>query len=352
MKKTAQTLLAASIILALTACSDSGDLPGKPYEPSPKPPEPVFPSLLDISGKAVKGTLMGATVELFNANDLDTMIKTVQTGADGSYTLSLRDDSGEQISGAYVVKVTADDDSTMICDAAVSCGDVDRGETVPAAALAGLTLSSFTFADSAAEKAPAVNVNSLSTMATDAIISAATLDGSAIDLGNLTQATATDLQIAGSEVVGAIIGVDLSGVDLFSLPIVDASVAEDISTDDSIAATLTLVNGSLSNIDVAIDSTIGASLVNYFVNVETISSAIFGDENVDLGADFSDEMAAINLVQADVSAESDLLLTEINLDLPPEDEVIVEVIPPAVDADEITDIIGDITVGTGATGGS
>jgi hypothetical protein len=341
MKKIVCTTLVVSMALALTACSKS--------KTAATPIIPITPTTLEISGGAVKGTLISATVELFNANDLDTTIgESVQTGTDGSYTLTLTDDAGEQISGAYVVKITADDDSTMICDAAVTCGDVDRGESVPAAALAGLTLSSFTFADSTAEEAPAVNVNSLSTMATDAIISAAKVEGSAIDLTNLTQAKATALQVAGSEMVGAIIGVDLTDVDLFSLAIIDASVSADMSTTDPFASTLTLVNASLANINVLVGETIGNTLTSYFTAVNSITTAILEDPEIDLGATFSEQMTEINLVQANIATESADILTQVVLDTG--NDVTVKVIPDQVDPETITDVIGNVTIGTGGTG--
>jgi len=348
MKRIVQTTLAASIALALTACHNHGTT--TPAEPAPEPAPPV-PTTLTLKGAAVKGTLIGATVELFMANDLTTALgDAVQTGTDGTYEISYTDTDGEQIVGAFVVKVSADDDTTMTCDAAVSCNGVDRGQPIPATDLVGLSLSSFTFADNEATEVAEVNVNSLSTMATDAIISSAGVDGSAIDLSNVDADRAYNLQVAGSEVVGALIGVDLSGVDLFAVAIPDASVATDISTTSSIAATLTLINGSLSNIDVATDSTIGASLTDYFTVVETIMTATF--EEKDLGAHFSEEMAAINLVQAEVATESAAILTEVNLDLPADEKVEAEVIPTEIDPDEVTKVVGEIVVGTGGTGGT
>ncbi|MFT4724853.1 MAG: hypothetical protein ACI9YP_001254 [Colwellia sp.] len=43
--------------------------------------------------------------------------------------------------------------------------------------------------------------------------------------------------------IGAILGLDLSETNLFDVVIVDASVSANVSTDDMIAATLTLING-------------------------------------------------------------------------------------------------------------
>jgi len=348
MKRIVQTTLAASIALALTACHNHGST--TPEEPAPEPAPPV-PTTLTLKGAAVKGTLMGATVELFMADNLDTAIgDPVQTAADGTYELSYTDISGEQIVGAFVVKVTADDDTTMTCDAADTCNGVDRGQPIPATDLVGLSLSSFTFADNEATEVAEVNVNSLSTMATDAIISSAGVDGSAIDLSNVDADGAYHLQVAGSEVVGALIGVDLASYNLFSASIVDASVGTDISTTDSIAATLTLMNGALSNIDIEAESTFGAALSEYITTVNTIITATL--EQKDLGAHFSEEMAALNLVQAATVIEGEAILTEVNLDLPADAKVEVEEVSDTIDPDEVTKIIGEVEVGTGATGGT
>lgn len=290
-----RTTLAASIALALTGCnSDSNDV-----------------TTLEITGTAIKGTFANALVEVFYANDLTTVIGSAQTASDGAYSVTLTDDTGEAIVGAYVVKVSADDDSTMICDAAVTCGDVAKGSLIQAANLAGLVLSSFTFADSTAAEVIEVNINTLSTMATNAILSDATLD-TAIDLSSLTAEATIALKIKVSEVIGTILGIDLTDVDLFSLNIVDASVSADVPKEDANAATLTLVNGSLANIDVSESETLGEALASYFTAVETIANAILSDEvtgdTTDLVSIFSEEIAEITAVQAILATESAQIL--------------------------------------------
>jgi len=343
MNTLVKTALATSIALAITACHDN--------DPTPPQPVPVDPTTVDVSGDAIKGTLISAEVSLFSVTDLETQVgESVQTAEDGTYTLNLQDESGEPISGAFVVNVTADDDTTMVCDAVNCANGVTKGEIIPTADLAGLSLSSFLYIDSNAEEAPTAKVNTLTTMATDAIIAAASVEGSAIDLSDLTEESTQELQVAGSEVVGAILGLDLTDVDLFALDIVDASESSNVSTDDSTTATLTLINASLSNIEVADGSTLGDSLNTYFTAVEEVTSAVFTDTEVDLSADFSDQMDELALVQAGISADADLLKTEIEQDtgedLPSED------IPDVVDPSDIADAIGDIVDGTGGTGGT
>ncbi len=61
-------------------------------------------------------------------------------------------------------------------------------------------------------------------------------------------------------------------------------------------------------------------------------------------------MGAVNLVQAAVSADSALILTEVEQDTGV--TVPVEEIPAEIDPEEVTKIIGEVIDGTGGTGGT
>lgn len=124
MKKILRTTLAVSIALALTACNN-----GDKY---------VEPATMDIMGSAVKGSLRSATVLIYRATDttfatpLTTEPEDIQTKGDGSYEATVVDASGNAIVGALVVKIIADDNTEMRCDAAVECADgTPRGEWIP-----------------------------------------------------------------------------------------------------------------------------------------------------------------------------------------------------------------------------
>lgn len=341
MKKAVKTILAASITLALTACGGFSNS-------SPEIVVPVTPTTLSLSGDAVKGTLAFATVQAYAAQDLTTEIaEPVQTDVNGDYTLTLTDVSGDPITGAVVVIITADDDTTMICDAAVACGDVARGDAIQAIDLAGLSLSTFTYADSGTGDISNVKVSALSTMATNAILASAA-ENDAIELGNLTAESVAELQVSGSEIVGAILGLDLMDINLYSLNIADASDSSNVPTDDINASTLSFINASLSNLTIADGEVLGNVLATYFDNTRVISAAVIANVNVDLAADFSDAVANIALVQSQISMETALIKTQVEQD----SGVVIttQLVSDTVDPTEIGKAIGEIISGTGGTG--
>jgi hypothetical protein len=347
MKKIVRTALAASITLALTACHNGS----KTVTPDPDP-TPVVPTTMDISGSAVKGSLALATVNVYNASDAAraTVLATAQTDAAGDYEVQVVDASGAAIMGTFVVEILADDDTTMICDATM-CGEVARGESIPATELVGLSLSTITYSDGTAINA---DVNSLTTLATDTILFAAGIEGSAIDLADISATDFLAMQNDSSAIVGAILGVDLSATNLFAIDIVDATgevSATDAIATDAITATLTLINASLSSLDVADGSTLAASINGYINAVNEITDILLVDADADLGSgDSAAALTIVNATQEKISKEVKNIADEIALDY--EFAIPAEELPIEVDVDALGDIIGDITNGTGGTGGT
>lgn len=334
MKKIVRTTLAVSIALALTACNNDNNDP--------------TPTTLDISGAAIKGTLAAATVNVYAASDAEraTVLATAQTDANGDYSVQVIDATGAEIMGTFVVEVVADEDTTMICDATM-CGDVARGESIPAAELEGLSLSTITYSDGNAISA---DVNSLTTMATDTILSSAAIEGSAIDLASISAADFLEVQNDTSEIIGAILGVDLSATNIFAIDIVDASVSADVSVEDSITATLTLINASLTSLDVADGSTLSDAINDYVNAVETVTAALLVDADVDLGTANSEALATINATQAQISDEVTMISAEITTDTGV--EVPTEEVPTELDEEALGETVGEIIDGTGGTGGT
>ncbi len=342
MNTLVKTTLAASIALALTACHNDDK------DTTPVEPPVVEPTTLEISGGAVKGTLASATVNVYAASDTAkaTVLATTQTEADDDYTVEVIDASGVAITGTFLIEVVADGDTTMICDATV-CGDVTYGQEIPASQLDGLTLSTVAYSDGEAIDA---DVNSLTTMAADTILSASSINGEDIDFSNLNAADFLEIQEDSSAIVGAILGVDLSNSNIFTIDIVDASDADSVSTTDSIASTLTLINASLSGLDVADGSSLANEIVGYLSAVEEVTAALLVDPEVDLGSgETAAALATVNATQAQISDEVDMIAAQITTETG--NTVPVEDVPGEVDEDALGNIIGDIVDGTGGTGG-
>jgi len=338
MKKIVRTTLVASIALALTACN---------FGSKNTTPDPIVPTTLNISGGAVKGSLAFATVNVYAASDTDktTVLATTQTDANGDYTVQVVDATGAAITGAFVIEVVADEDTTMICDS-TRCGDLAYGDPILSTSLVGLTLSTISYSDGGAIDA---DVNSLTTMATDTILAAATIDGSALDLATVSATDFLTIQTDASGVIGAILGVDLSATNLFAIDIVDAAVPGDVSTTDSIAATLTLINASLSSLEVADGATLADEISAYLDAVEEVTTILLVTPDASLSTVSGDALATINETQAEISDEvgqiAAIVVTEGGGEAIP-----VEEVPAALDEEALGDTVGDIITGTGGTG--
>lgn len=354
MKKIFRTALAATVGLTLAACGGSDK-----KDPEVVVVPPPTPTTLDITGQAVKGTFAGALVEVFNANDLTIAIgSAAQTDATGNYTVTITDEEGNPIVGAYVVKVSADDDSTMVCDA-LTCGDLAQGDLIPAVDLTGLTLSSFTYSDGTGNIE--ANVNAITTMTTDAILSAAVANEN-LDLSDVTQETVTSLQSGASQVVGSLLNIDLSQANIYNVNIVDASVAANVATDDAIAATLTLINASFSGLDTnavagrtnpsysnrTADQGLGFFIAQYLTTIkEVIQVLIVPGATIDSVS--TDKLAIINNTQSQFSTlvadlANDIAMTTGN-------SLEVTQLLTSVDLQQVIDNAGAIN-GTGGTGGT
>jgi hypothetical protein len=336
MNKIISATLATAIALSLSACG-SKKTPRESVDPVP-----TTPSALAISGSGIKGTLANALVEAFRSSDLSTVVATTQTDANGDYSLALTHASGEPITGTFVVRLTADEDTTMICDAAF-CGDLERGDTIPAAQLKDLELSTITNSDGSGEID--AEINALTTMATKTILAVAASDSS-IDLSSAT--TLVGLQKGASNTIGAMLGVDLSTTNIFDVVIVDASKSDDISTTDSVAATLTFINGALSGLNVAEDSTLAETIGNYFASVAAVTEAILKDPKAELDTETAAALVKLNSLQAEISQGVTDLAVVVQGDTTA--TLTFSTPPTSVDVQAIANTATDITGGTGGTG--
>jgi len=288
MKNLLRSTLAIAIGLSLAACGSSSD----------------SSTTLSVNGPApIKGTLLGADVKIYRAaqagqegQELDT----TQTDlTSGEYSFNLENTTG----GAFVIEVTADEDTTMVCDA-VQCpvtGDpafVNKSELVGPTDLAGLTLSTFIYTDGSTTISP--KINALTSMATNAILASVDANAS-LEFSSLTQSSVTELQEDSSGVIASILGVDLNGANIYNMEIVDASNTDDVSTTDSTLATLTLVNAALSGLTPT--GTLGETINDYFEAVEAVTTVAF-TATKEIPADYStvtQQIADIAVVQNEVA---------------------------------------------------
>lgn len=356
MNKILRTTLAVSVCLSLAACDESDSKKGTTVS---KPPAPT-PTTLAITGQAVKGILAGALVEVFNASDMTTAVgSAAQTDETGHYTVTITDPDGNPIVGAFVVRVSSDEDTTMVCDAVV-CGDVERKGIISAEDLAGFTLSTFTYSDGADNIE--ADVNALTTMATVAILSSAEVNEN-IDLSGVTQEGVISLQLGASQVVGSILGFDLSATNIYSVNIIDATTFTEDSSIDAVTATLTLINASFSGLDSDVaasrnnflfsnketDERLGAVIAKYFSTFKAIVDLLVVS-GADLNSVSAEQLAVINSTQAQFSGLVDNLISEIGADTGVQLEV--EEILTEVDLQVIIDIINVIDVIEVGTGGT
>lgn len=168
-----KSLISLALISALSACGGSSSSK-KPVEPPEPPPEPT-PIQTVIDGKAIKGTISNAIVNVYKYVDgVATLLEgdelaeaSVVTEEDGSYTVTIND-----YDGPIKVELSVGPETTMICDAPAGCGDVSFGTPIALASIdPTLTLSAISTVGSDNGGEANVNVSAL-THLTAALIEA------------------------------------------------------------------------------------------------------------------------------------------------------------------------------------
>ena len=379
MRKTSSTTLALALALFITACSDNPN--NTPDIPLPEP-EPVA---VEISGSIDKGALRFATVLIYRASDFDfespllTVPADVQTDENGDYSATVLNNANQPIQGVLVVRVTTDEDSVMVCDAPVSCGDTPRGELIQPAQLVGLSLNTITQStiDADGNGVPVTaDVNAITTLATDVVIAQVKVIPD-LDIDNLALDGVVALQKNASAVVGQILGVDLSETNIYEIKIsdatdtqaMDAAVAE--AGENAVSTnTLTLINASLADLpneedpdvpaqNLSFGNTLNSFVNNFKVITTIVVEATSAEENItialtDVPVDVREKVAATQIKVADnttllketINTEAVLAGLELDIDVPQlptivDNQTIAEV--------ELEDVPEDVVVVTGAT---
>ena len=250
-----------------------------------------------ISGTAIKGTLASAVVELFKTSDLTLAIATTTTNANGEYELQYVANKGEAL-GTLVIKVSVDDDTTMVCDAD-ECDGVANGASLTAVEIGLLELTTNLVIDAnqnAQVQVTEVPVNTLTTIATSVLLA----ETSSADLANMTKSDLMVLQNEITQLVLAALGVE-ANINLFDINLPDASnIPSGLSTLNIAADLQGLVSQlSLLNASFAANADINAGIsLFYQLIASSIVSADFNEDLQDylanLRVNYNDLFALLN----------------------------------------------------------
>ncbi|MDX3774213.1 discoidin domain-containing protein [Chromatiaceae bacterium AAb-1] len=142
MKQFNNNILYALMALAMAGlygCGGADDA-----DPAAIPATIQFTSA-DISGSAVKGTLSNALVSVSQLNGAEiTMDAGDRTGTDGKISFTVQAQQGFGINAMLKIEVTADDGSSMVCDA-INCAGTDIGGLLSGAPLTGSKFTTLTY---------------------------------------------------------------------------------------------------------------------------------------------------------------------------------------------------------------
>jgi hypothetical protein len=132
-------------------------------------------TVADISGSAVKGTLSNADVSVVQMNGSEISITSAhRTDNNGAVSFTVQGDSGFAINSMFKVTVTAQNDTTMLCDA-ISCAGTGLGESFSGSPLTGSELTTLTYVEvpyknvSDSNADASFQANALTTIATSLI---------------------------------------------------------------------------------------------------------------------------------------------------------------------------------------
>ena len=381
MRKTSSTTLALALALFITACSDNPN--NTPDIPLPEP-EPVA---VEISGSIDKGALRFATVLIYRASDFDfespllTVPADVQTDENGDYSATVLNNANQPIQSVLVVRVTTNEDSVMVCDAPVSCGDTPRGELIQPAQLVGLSLNTITQSTIDADGngvAVTADVNAITTLATDVVIAQVKVIPD-LDIDNLALDGVVALQKNASAVVGQVLGVDLSETNIYEIKISDATDTQAMDTavaeagENAVSTnTLTLINASLADLpneedpdvpaqNLSFGNTLNSFVNNFKVITTIVVEATSAEENITIAltnvpVDVREKVAATQIKVADnttllketINTEAVLAGLELDIDVPQLPTIVDNQTIAEVELDDVPEDVV-VTGGTGAT---
>ncbi|MBC3766922.1 discoidin domain-containing protein [Neptunicella marina] len=228
MNQARKARLAVPAVMAATmlaACGGAGDPDAQnvPFHPKSTSAE--------IQGTVVKGSLAYANINIQALSNTQLTVKGGgTTDQNGGMFVEINSAAGFGINSLYKITVTADANSSMVCDAAM-CGDAMMGDDVTGSSISGTELSSLghvavpynASADGVADGH--VQVSALSTLATR-LIESAIADGRNVSTPALLELVQSEFS---AKVLRAI-GWQTGKANVFSMPIVSAESADHFIT--------------------------------------------------------------------------------------------------------------------------
>ncbi|WNC69662.1 hypothetical protein RI845_05810 [Thalassotalea nanhaiensis] len=336
--KKLSTLLLLALSFTLTGC----DLFDNDDDDKPE-------TIINIDGNALKGILIGADVNLYHHTDISIPLLTTTTDSNGDYTLT----GSLDVNGVYLVTVTANGSTTMICDVE-NCGTAESligfGETVPSSALVGVELSNVTYIDTTADLVSVtVPVNAVTTIATELYVS--NLEATNPDLAAITASDFTASQTAVTKTVAAMFGVDVSAdTNVFTLELPNLNDSTETAAAGASESGFAIINAAFST---AAGTSIATSIETIIDTSVALAETSSEDSNYE---DVANAWIAVQDVLLDeavaVSNNPEITLSEEAA------EAVAEIVNAAnegVNLEEIEttnnnakDIVGDPTGATGA----
>ena len=131
-----KSLIPLAILSFLSACGDSKSKSVPTPTPTPTPtPAPIQTT---VEGKAIKGIMSNAAVSVYKYVDgVATKLEgdelaesSIITQEDGSYVITIND-----YDGPIKVELSVGENTTMICDAPLGCGEITYGNPIPLSTL-------------------------------------------------------------------------------------------------------------------------------------------------------------------------------------------------------------------------
>jgi len=232
LKITKATVAMALAMGTLYGCGGSGSDPVATEVPERAANQDITSA--DMSGQALKGTLTNALVTVAQMNGSPIKITSdSRTDSNGHLSFAVEANPGYGIDSMFKVTVSADDGTSMVCDA-INCNGVALGDSVSGAQLAAVKLNTLTYVDvpyaSSADSTADANfqANALTTIAT-ALLEKAVAEGKNVGVRELYELALQEY----SNITLKALGVFAPGSNVFTGELVSAERYENFVVEQN-----------------------------------------------------------------------------------------------------------------------